>query len=138
MSAVVKTIVHGCPLRYGHFLWGSGFLEGEEAAQVDLGVHIVGNLALVEEPVEVGLHFGAAGDVQTEGEEAPQVLLHGGQLAAVQPLLPGLLGSLVLLREPEQEKKETVTAQTTSSGDVLCQGTDAVLFYHYPCTLLSS
>lgn len=59
----------------------------------------MGNLALVEEPVEVGLHFGAAGDTQAEGEESAQVLLHGGQLVAVQALLPRLLGPPVLLGE---------------------------------------
>lgn len=71
----------------------------------------MGNLALVEEPVEVGLHFGAAVDAQTESEEAPQVLLHGGQLVAVQTLLPRLLGPPVLLQK--EKKKKSVTAQPT-------------------------
>lgn len=59
----------------------------------------MGDLALVEESIEVGLHFGAAVDTKTKGEEAPQVLFHGGQLVAVQTLLPRLLGSTVLLQK---------------------------------------
>lgn len=74
----------------------------------------MGDLALVEEPVEVGLHLGAAVDAQAEREEASQVLLHGGQLVAVQTLLPRLLGPPVLL-----QGDKSVTAQATSSGSVI-------------------
>lgn len=74
----------------------------------------MGNLALVEEPIEVGLHFGAAVDAQTECKEAPQVFLHDGQLVAVQTLLPRLLGPPVLLQE-----ENSVTTQPTSSGSMV-------------------
>lgn len=97
-------------LHHRRLLWGGGLLEAKQAAQVDLGVDVVGNLALVEEPVEVGLHFGASGDTQAQGEEAAQVLLHGGQLVAVQALLPRLLGPPVLLGEAKKRKISHCTA----------------------------
>lgn len=65
----------------------------------------MGNLALIEEPVEVGLHFGPAGDAQPQGEEAAQVFLDGRQVVSVQTLLPGLLGPLTLLRKRKKERK---------------------------------
>lgn len=89
MPVIVKKLIHSpSPLHDRPLLRANRLLEAKQVAQVDLGVNIVGNLALVEEPIEVGLHFGAAVDAQTEGKEAPQVLLHGGQLVAVQTLLP--------------------------------------------------
>lgn len=74
----------------------------------------MGDFALIEEPIEVGLHFGAAVDTQTEGEEAPQVLLYSRQLVAVQTLLPRLLGPPVLLQE-----ERSVTVQPCSCGSVI-------------------
>lgn len=99
MPVVLQKLQSPSPLHDRHFLGGNRLLEAKKVAQVDLGVDIVGDLALIEESIEVGLHFGAAVDTQTEGEEAPQVLLHGGHLVAVQTLLPRLLWSPVLLRE---------------------------------------
>lgn len=57
----------------------------------------MGDLALVEEARQVGLHLGPSGDAQAHGEEAPQVLLHEGAVASVQALLPGFLGTMALL-----------------------------------------
>lgn len=97
--------------RHRLLLRGKRLLDAKQVAQVDLGVDVMGNLALIEEPVEVGLHFGPAGDAQPQGEEAPQVFLDGGQVVSVQTLLPGLLGPLTLLRK---KKKVTVTVQPTA------------------------
>lgn len=116
MPVVVKKLIHysPAPSHCSPLPRANGLLEAKQVAQVDLGVDKVGDLALVEQPIEVGLHFGAPADAQTEGEEAPQVLLHGGQLVAVQALLPRLLGPAVLLQAEEQ-----VTAQPISSGSVI-------------------
>lgn len=102
------------PLHYRAVLCENRLLEAKKIAQVDLRVDVVGDLALVEESIEVGLHFGTTVDTQTEGKEAPQVFLHGRQLVAVQTFLPRLLGPPVLLQE-----EKSVTAQLTSSGSVI-------------------
>lgn len=92
--------------RHRLLLQGKGLLDAKQVAQVDLGVDVMGNLALVEEPVEVGLHFGPAGDAQPQGEKAAQVFLDGGQVVSVQTLLPGLLGPLTPLKEKHFERKK--------------------------------
>lgn len=70
----------------------TALLHLEQVAQVDLGVHEVRDLPLVEEARQVGLHFGASGDAHAQREEAAQVLLHRRLLVSIQTLLPGLLG----------------------------------------------
>lgn len=71
-------------------------LEAEEVAQVGLGLHKVGHLALVEEAGEVSLHFGAAAEAHAQRKQGPQVVLHQRvALLAVQTALPRLLGALV-------------------------------------------
>lgn len=63
------------------------------------------DLAFVEEPRQVGLHFGSSGDAHAQREEVIQVVLHQGQVVSVQTLLPGFLRPLTILSGDIEKKR---------------------------------
>lgn len=95
-----------------HRLQRTRLFHAEQAAQVDLGVNIMRDLALVEEAREVGFHFSPTGDPHTKGEEATQVFLHKRQVVSIQTLLPGLLGPLTFLFAQENILHDLTTNLT--------------------------
>lgn len=85
----------GCSVWF--LLRRTDLLDAEQTPQVDLRVHVVRDLAFVEEARQVGLHFGSSGDAHAQREQVVQVLLHQGKVVAVQTLLPRLPRPLAIL-----------------------------------------
>lgn len=91
----------------------------------------MGDLPLVEETRQVGLHLGASGHSHAQREEAPQVFLHQGELVPIQPLLPGLLGPVAFLRRNRENVNiRRVASQRSNVLDFTasCEDTNGCLW----------
>lgn len=94
----------------------------------------MGDLPLVEETRQVGLHLGASGHSHAQREEAPQVLLYQGEVVPIQPLLPGLLRPVAFLRRNRENANiRRVASQRSNVLDFTasCEDTNDCLWTFY-------